>query len=116
VFATPFTNNTWLLIYHFITIPFVVLHWILNNNTCALTLLEHYIRSNGYTEDFNIEQCVTYKLISPIYDFNKDYNTYSNFIYTSTLGLWLITCYKLYHKKDELINIKNLLVKAIYTQ
>ena len=44
VLTIPFTNSNYLLCLYIITIPFIILHWILNDNTCCLTIAEKYFR------------------------------------------------------------------------
>ena len=95
VIIAPFSDSNYLLIMHIILIPFIVLHWVLNNNTCSLTLAEKYIREISYGIKSDDKDCFVYQFIAPIYDFNKDHEVYSNFIYTVTLGLWAISVYKL---------------------
>jgi hypothetical protein len=98
VVITPFTNNTQLLVIHSFTIPFMMIHWYLNDNTCALTVLEKTVRQQvtGSTDE---KDCFTCRLINPIYDFKQNYNRFSQLIYALTIGLWMITIYKLYRKK-----------------
>ena len=98
VVGAPFTNSNYLLLLHIIVVPFILLHWILNNNTCSLTLAEKYIREKSYGVEADNEECFTYKFIAPIYDFNKNYEAFSNFIYASTITLWLISVYKVSNK------------------
>ena len=43
--VSPFTNSNYILLLHSIITPFLMLHWVLNDNTCSLTLLEKYVRS-----------------------------------------------------------------------
>ena len=100
VLITPFTNYNYFLFMHAIIVPFIMLHWYLNNNTCSLTIAEKEIRKrmNGGSKDVDDDECYTYKFIAPIYDFNKNHEEYSNFIYILTSGLWIISLYKLYTK------------------
>jgi hypothetical protein len=95
VIIAPFSDSNYLLIMHIILIPFIVLHWILNNNTCSLTVAEKYIREISYGIKSDDKDCFVYQFIAPIYDFNKDHEAYSNFIYAITLGLWAISVYNL---------------------
>lgn len=44
IIITPFTNSNYLLLLYVITVPFIILHWVMNNNTCSLTVAEKYIR------------------------------------------------------------------------
>ena len=70
----------------------------MNNNTCSLTVAEKYIRQKTYGVILNDDECFTYNLIAPIYDFNKNYETFSNFIYIATFSLLSLASYKLYKK------------------
>jgi hypothetical protein len=100
VLITPFTNYNYFLFMHAIIVPFIMLHWYVNNNTCSLTIAEKEIRKrmNGGSKNVDDDECYTYKFIAPIYDFNKNHEEYSKFIYILTSGLWFITLYKLYGK------------------
>ena len=85
VILVPLTNSNYLLFTYSIFIPFMILHWILNDNTCALTYIEQYVRTKITGKPSDKKDCITYKLISPIYDFNKNYNSFSTFIYIITI-------------------------------
>ena len=93
VIVTPFQNNIKLLGIHFIFIPFMIFHWYIGNNTCSLTLIEQEIRK--YLGDTNYNDCFTCRIIYPIYDVTKNYQSFSIFIYTLSILLWLLTTYKL---------------------
>jgi len=86
-----------------------MLHWILNDNTCVLTLIEKKIRThiNGGIQ-VNDMECFTCQLINPIYDFRSNYDDYSTLIYLLTILLWLISISKLFYKYCN-GNIKTLL-------
>lgn len=98
VLATPFTNSNYLLLLHLVVVPFIMLHWILNNNTCCLTVTEKYIRQKAIGTKINEEDCFSYQLIAPIYDFNKNHETFSTFIYVITISVWLVSVFKLSKK------------------
>jgi len=66
------------------------MHWVFNDNTCALTLLEKQLKKTVYGE-VDEDECFTCRLINPVYDFKKDYQTFSLIIYTTTISLWLIS-------------------------
>lgn len=40
----PFTNNKLWLLKYSICVPFLFFHWSINDDTCAITFLEQYIR------------------------------------------------------------------------
>lgn len=98
VVITPFTNSNYLLLLHSIIIPFIILHWITNNDTCALTTAERYLRQNISKEAYDDSQCFTCRLIEPVYNFVDDNKTFSKIIYIVTISLWLISVGKLAYK------------------
>ena len=98
VLATPFSNSNYLMLLHAIVIPFIILHWLLNNNTCCLTVAEKYIREKNTGNVVKEDDCFTYQLVAPIYDFNKDHQTFSSFIYILTISLWFVSVYNLSNK------------------
>lgn len=112
VVIAPFTNNNLLLLLHSISVPFIWLHWALNNDTCAITLMEKFVRiqMNGgnYVDD---KDCISYKVIGPIYNFMNENVDYSKWTWIMTIMLWFTTLYKLRVKyvNDDLPEIKNLI-------
>ena len=93
---TPFTKVAPLLLLHAIIIPFILLHWVVNNNTCALTIAEYKIREyiNGGPVDRS--HCFMARLMDPIYDFKKNNHSRRHFLYSSMIILWAISIYRLY--------------------
>ena len=98
ILAIPFSNDNYLLSMYLIFVPFIVLHWVLNNNTCCLTVAEKYLREQSENGNVDMDDCLTYKLIAPIYDFKKNNEDFSMFIYTTVAILWGIGAYKIYGK------------------
>lgn len=94
----PFSQNNLILFLHFITIPFLLLHWILNDDTCAISLIETHIRKQIYNNTNDINDCFSCKLFSPIYKITNNYKSFSTIVYTVCIILWLITTNKLYNK------------------
>ena len=94
VVATPFTTSTYFLLLHAVTVPFMIAHWLCNDNTCVLTIIERKLR--GMEKDKDDNDCFTCKLIEPVYDFNKNYKTFSALIYVLVVSLWLVSAGKLY--------------------
>ena len=97
IVITPFIGSNYLLFLHFIFVPFMVLHWLINDNTCVLTLVERKIREKVYGK-VDDKDCITCRLIEPVYDFRKNYKTFTIIIYTITLMLWLISTGKLIYR------------------
>jgi len=98
VLAAPFSNSNYLIMIHIIVVPFIILHWLLNNNTCCLTVFERYIRKKTTCENVKDEDCFTYQLIAPIYDFSKNHEEFSLFIYILTISVWALSVYNITYK------------------
>ena len=99
IVLAPFSNSNYFLLLHVIIVPFMMLHWVINDNTCVLTIIEKNIRANLYgQESVNSEKCFMGRLIEPIYDFGNNYQSLSTAIYIVALGLWSISIYRLYSK------------------
>jgi hypothetical protein len=98
VILTPFTNSNYFLLLHSIIIPFVMIHWILNNNTCFLTFLEQKIKSKIYGTPIDLNECFTSKIIHPIYNFKASNEEFSLYIYVVTIILWIMSISKLTYK------------------
>ena len=72
-----------------------MLHWITNDNKCVLTVIEKHYKEKIYNKKFDDDEIFFYKLISPIYDFNKNNDDYSILIYMGTIILWCISVIRL---------------------
>lgn len=96
VVITPFYGTSYFLLIHSIIIPFMMMHWIMNDNTCALTIMEKKLRETMSGGAVNKSDCFMSNLIEPIYDFRANNNEYASLIYFVTITLWLIGVYKLY--------------------
>lgn len=59
--AAPFTNNFTRDMY-IIIVPFLFLHWWMNDDTCALTLMECKLRGVGKSES------LMQQIVGPVYD------------------------------------------------
>jgi hypothetical protein len=98
VLCAPFSGSNYLLTMHLMIVPFIILHWIVNNNTCSLTVAEKFIREQTYGAPVKEDDCYSFKFIAPIYDFNKNHEAYSNFTYILTISLWLVSAYNMNNK------------------
>lgn len=83
---TPFVGNELMLSYHFITVPFLLLHWIMNNDTCALTLMESKLLGLPEAQTF------TGSVIKPIYNMHMESKHY----YWIAIALFAVTTYRLW--------------------
>lgn len=90
VILVPFSDMNYLLLLHLICTPFMMLHWLVNENICFLSLVEKKLRKELYGE-INDDYCFSCKLVEPVYDFKKNNEQFSTIIYGVTLFLWFIT-------------------------
>jgi len=112
VIGIPLTNSNYFLMIHSIIIPFLIIHWLCNDNTCILTIIERNLKKKLYGDKYDDNDCFTCRLIEPIYDFKNNYNTFSKIIYIVTIILWLISIGKLYckYRNGEINTIKKLFI------
>ena len=104
VVISPFVNSNYILMLHSIMIPFLMVHWICNDDTCVLTIIERYLRKKVYKDKYKDDDCFTCKLIEPVYNFIDNYNTFSKLIYVIVVILWIISSGKIFCKyKNGLI-------------
>jgi hypothetical protein len=93
ILMAPFSDNNGLIFLHTVVVPFIIIHWIFNNNNCFLTLLEKHIKKISHGIKSPRNDTFIYQFISPIYSFNSDHENYSTFIYCFTIMLWLISVF-----------------------
>jgi hypothetical protein len=112
VVITPFIGNNYFLLLHAIIIPFIMAHWYTNDNNCALTMMEKKLRKNLYGEEPDPNDCFTYNLIAPVYDFKKNNSDMSIIIYLVTISLWGYTLLRLYtnYKEGKLSKLEDLMM------
>lgn len=96
VVITPFYGTSYFLLIHSIIIPFMMMHWVMNDHTCALTIMEKKIRETMTGGAVNNNDCFMANLMEPIYDFRVNNNEHASLIYLITISLWVIGLYKLY--------------------
>jgi hypothetical protein len=111
VVGVPFFGSNYLLLMHAITIPFMMAHWALNDNTCVLSLIEKEVRKK-MGQDIENKDCFTCQLINPIYDFKTTYEDWTVTIYFLTTMLWLTSVYKLYcgYSNGSIKSLQDLMV------
>ena len=47
VVISPFISSNYILFMHSFVVPFIMMHWIMNNDTCALTIMEKKLRQQN---------------------------------------------------------------------
>ena len=111
VLLTPLSNSNYLLFMHSIIIPFILLHWLTNNDICALTLMEKTIRKK-INKNSTYEDCFTCRIIDPVFKFDKNPDVQNKILYSGIILLWIVSVLKLYkkYKTDEIRNIYDLFI------
>lgn len=94
VVVVPFTNNEPMLVLHLFVVVFIWLHWAVNQDTCALTLMERHLRGVSSDESF------FHNLVSPIYILPDA--AVKNGVRGISVVLWLITLSKVL-KRPQMI-------------
>jgi hypothetical protein len=86
VLLAPFSGNECLLRMYVLTIPFVWLHWVLNDDTCALTMLECKLRGVQNTESF------VHRIVSPVYKLPEHASRTLAWLVSG--ALWVVALYR----------------------
>jgi hypothetical protein len=94
IVLTPFVSkNKDRLLFHSYLILMIMLHWYFNDDNCCLSMLEFSLRKKIY-KNVSMKECLTYKILSPIYKFNNNKN-FSKFSYLAMSTLFGFTICKL---------------------
>ena len=88
----PFTDDQRILTLHLIGVPFLMLHWITNQSTCALTEIEKYLSGKEHDEETFIGS-----IVAPVYKFQSPENM-DMVLWVVLIFLWLYTLQKV--RKD----------------
>ena len=90
---TPFIPNIdpVILLLHAITVPFILIHWVTNEDTCCLTTLEQMFRSGTQKSELFFQ-----RLVGSVYQ-PQSYATTIGMI-----GLGSVSVYRSYVNKDTL--------------
>ena len=103
--CVPFMNSNYFLFLHLVVTPFVMAHWYMNNNACFVTFVEKYLRWRVFNSD-NIEaDCVTCRIIDPIYGYKKDNEERGNTPYYILFALWFASiCHLFMRYRQNKVN------------
>lgn len=105
----PGIIHYWLLM-HSMLAPFIMIHWLLNDNTCFFTMVERYIRREYFGQD-KVE-CFTCRIVNPIYDFKNNHYEFRKLLYVTTIILWIISTCRLIRRwrRGEIESFQDLLL------
>lgn len=84
ILFSPLFNEPSILILHIAFSFTILVHWIANNNICALSLFESKLRGIPYTQSFS------HMLIGPIYDISNTTLCYISYIVVILLLIYSI--------------------------
>lgn len=112
IFIAPFSNSNYFIMLHIIIIPFIIFHWLLNNNTCSLTLMEKFIRKQINNKEIDDNECFTCRIIHPVYDFVENFGDTAKATYIIVISLWIISILvlTLKIKSGEIDNFQKLFI------
>ena len=85
--AMPFINDQYYLEFYSILVPFIFFHWSVNDDTCALTLLEQKVTGKHKDETF------FGRLMGGIYKMED--NDANNLFKSIMFFLWMFVQYRL---------------------
>jgi hypothetical protein len=93
----PFHKSNHVVLMHCLIVPFLFMHWLTNNNTCMLTMIETQLRK---TNDMPHDENNSYmgRLINPVFDMNKSVGNGIPFLYGMTLLVWVLSLTTLYSR------------------
>ena len=86
VLLAPFSSDPGTLRMYVLLMPFVWLHWVLNDDTCALTMLECKLRGVQATESF------VHRIVSPVYKLPEQQSRLLAWLVSG--GLWAVALYR----------------------
>jgi hypothetical protein len=86
VLLGPWVRDKLVLLLYMMTIPFLQLHWISNNDTCALTVAECKLRGVEPGRSF------FHRLVSPVYNLHQKYEDI--FLWALTYVLWMVAVHR----------------------
>ena len=101
ILITPFSNNNTLLLFYIIFVPFLLLHWLLNDDTCCLTLFEAYFRNKTSNEIITNNETFMNKIISPVYKFSNNNKSLEKISYIVLIGLLIKALLNLFYNYDN---------------
>jgi len=113
IIIIPFVGKNYLLFLHALSGIFIMVHWLTNNNICVLTLIEHELRERITGKPVDRNNCFMARLIEPVYDFKKNYQSRRIFIYGFMIFFVSISTYKLVnnYRTGKLRNIFDFYLK-----
>jgi hypothetical protein len=94
VILAPFTGDPLIILLNLVIMAGIMGHWILNEQTCCLTVLEKMLRGKQ-----NDSETFFGSLVGPVYEQNSNI-----YCWVAMIILFIFNLKKLYDKKDELID------------
>ena len=83
--VAPFTKE--LRVSYFLLMPVIMLHWVLLDDSCILTVLENHIRGTTNDESF------VYRFVSKIYNVPEGF--VGSLMWAYAVTTWVYVCFKL---------------------
>lgn len=83
VVLAPFASDRHAVVAHLLLVPFLWIHWLLNDDTCFLTLVECRLRGLEQSQSF------MHSLVSPVYKIRDD--DLATLSWIASVALWLVS-------------------------
>jgi hypothetical protein len=98
----PLSNNALVILLNLVLMFGIMIHWILNDQTCCLTVLEKMLRGKELDSETFFGN-----LMGPIYSANS--NTFS---WIFILVLFVYNCKRLYEERHQLKEIYEIIIPS----
>lgn len=109
ILFAPIINVNYFTMLHLITIPFLMCHWYFEDVTCVLIFFEKKIRKYLLNISDSNKDCLSTRVILPIYTFSERVN--KKRLYFVVFILWCISIMNIFTKINlgEISNLKDMI-------
>ncbi len=94
VCVAPWSSVPWVVALHAVLLPFLWVHWILNDDTCALSQLEAHLRGVPVDSSF------VHRLVSPVY------MVHDSSVWLISVALWCVSMYRLFKMSSKNLDVQ----------
>lgn len=95
--CAPWSSVPWVVAMHAILMPFMWVHWLLNDDTCALSQLEAHFRGVPVGSSF------VHRLVSPLYMVHEQDVNAS--VWLVSVALWCVSVYRLFNMPSKNLDV-----------
>ncbi len=103
IFCALFSDDPTVLLLDIVVCAAIMFHWATNDNTCCLTMAEHYIRygtlPSKHDRGDSKHPSFTAQLINPVFDFSERHQELSILSYGALTAVLVLACWKILHMR-----------------